>query len=166
MVSWLPMKNQAASRDCYTVALRLLARRDHSCSELSGKLADRGFPQDQIQRALDRCLRFGYLDDKRFACTYVEQLQRKGYGCHRIRQMLVDKGVAHDVISDCLAHLCSDTVQIRDCRDTVQKKVKNNRLSGDSPKARAKLHRFLLNRGFPAAVIRQVLNEETAGPIE
>lgn len=159
------MKNQAASRDCYTVALRLLARRDHSCSELSGKLVDRGFSRDQIQQAFDRCLRLGYLDDRRFACAYVEHLQRKGYGCHRIRQMLVVKGVAQDIISDCLTPLSSDAVQIRDCRATILKKVKSNRISGESPKARAKLHRFLLNRGFAAAVIRQVLDEGTAEPI-
>ena len=159
------MKNQAASRDCYTVALRLLARRDHSCSELSGKLVDRGFSRNQIQRAFERCLRFGCLDDKRFACAYMEQLQRKGYGCHRIRQMLVDKGVAHNIIADCLTALCSDAVQVRDCRNTVRKRLKNNRLCEDSPKARAKLHRYLLNRGFPAAVIRQVLDEETGEPI-
>jgi regulatory protein len=145
--------------------LRLLARRDHSCSELSGKLVDRGFSQDQIQRAFGRCLRLGYLDDKRFAFAYVEQLQRKGYGCHRIRQMLVDKGVVYDIISDCLADLCCDTVQARDCRNAALKKLKNSRVSGDSPKVRAKLYRFLLNRGFPTAVVRQVLDEEMGSPI-
>ena len=157
------MENQAAARDCFTVALRLLARRDHSCSELSGKLVDRGFSQDQIQWAVDRCLRFCYLDDRRFASLYMKQLQRKGYGCHRIRQMLVIKGVAHDIISTCLAPLCCDAVQIRDCRNAIIKKLKNSRNDGASPEAKAKLHRFLLNRGFSAAIIGQVLEEELKG---
>lgn len=162
------MKNEADARDCFAVALRLLARRDHSCYELSGKLADRGFSQDQIQWVVDRCLRFRYLDDERFTGAYIEQLQRRGYGCHRIQQMLVSKGVAHEIISACLAPLCSDAVQIRDCRNAMIKKLKKNRPTGDSPEAMAKLHRFLLYRGYSPAIIRKVLDgriKENKNPI-
>ena len=159
------MKNQADARDCFTVALRLLARRDHSCSELSRKLDERGFSRDQIQRAVERCLRFQYLDDERFAATYTEQLQRRGYGCRRIQQMLADKAVAHETISGCLEALCSDAVQIRDCRKAVIKKLNKNPSPDASPEARAKLHRFLLGRGFSPAIIRQVLDEQAGRTI-
>jgi regulatory protein len=159
------MKDQAAARDCFSTALRLLARRDHSCSELSGKLADRGFSRDQIQWVVDRCLRFHYLDDERFAAAYTEQLQRRGYGCRRIQQMLAAKGVAHETISNCLEPLCSDAVQIGDCRKVVIKKLNMNRHPDPSPEARAKLHRFLLGRGFSPAIIRQVLDEAMRGAI-
>lgn len=153
------MKMQTTARECFAAALRVLARRDHSCWELSGKLADRGFPQDQIQWAVDQCLRFRYLDDERFACAYIEQLQRKGYGCHRIRQMLEAKGVARPVYSACLEPCCRDTVQIRDCRKVAAKKLKRGLHADDSAGARAKLYRFLFGRGFSPAIIRQVLDE-------
>jgi regulatory protein len=159
------MKNQAVSRGCFAAALRLLARRDHSCAELSGKLEERGFSRNQIQRAVDRCLRFYYLDDERFALAYAEQLQRRGYGCRRIQQMLADKGVAHETISGCLEALCSDAVQIRDCRKAVIKKLNKNPSPDASPEAKAKLHRFLLGRGFSPTIIRQVLDEQAGRTI-
>ena len=145
--------------DCFTAALRLLARRDHSCFELSGKLLDRGFSQDQIQRAVDRCLHLGYLDDERFAGAYIEQLQRRGYGCHRMQQMIAAKGVSHQAASACLEPLCNDAVQLRDCRKAMKKKLKNSRNSGESSQARAKMYRFLLNRGFSSDIIRKVLDD-------
>jgi regulatory protein len=159
VVSYRPMKTQATARDCFSVALRLLAQRDHSCLELSGKLVDRGFHQDQVQRAVDRCLRLRYLDDERFACAYIEQLQRRGYGCHRIQQRLVAKGVAHQIISTHLEPCCCDAVQIRDCRKAMAKKLKGSLHADDSSGARAKMYRFLSNRGFSPAIIRQVLDQ-------
>lgn len=157
------MTPQTTARDCFTAALRLLAHRDHSCSELSGKLAARGFPQDQIDWAVDRCLRFNYLDDTRFACAYIEQLQHKGYGCHRIRQKLEAKGVAQRIYSACLEPCCRDAVQIRDCRKAMGKKLKDGRYADVSAEARLKLYRFLFNRGFSPAIIRQVFSEGVAG---
>jgi regulatory protein len=159
------MKKQTTARDCFAAALRVLTQRDHSCAELSEKLAARGFPQDQIQWAIDQCLRFHYLDDERFANAYIGQLQRKGYGLHRIQQKLAARGVAGEMMSACLAPFCSDTIQARDCRQAMTKKLKNIRNIGNSPEARVKLHRFLLNRGFSSAIIRRVLEEELEGTI-
>jgi regulatory protein len=157
------MKNQTTARDCFAAALRVLARRDHSCTELSGKLADRGFPREHIQWAVDRCLHFHYLDDERFAGAYIEHLRRKGYGCHRIRHMLVTKGVAHDIISTCLAPYCSDAVQFRDCHKAMAKKRPTGRWGKDAARAKAKLFRFLISRGFPPDIIRQVLDQGEEG---
>jgi regulatory protein len=163
MVSYLIMNIQATTRDCFAAALRVLTRRDHSSSELSEKLAGRGFSQDQIQWAVDRCLRFHYLDDVRFARAYIEQLQRKGYGCHRIRQMLENKGVPQSIYSVCLEPCCCDAVQIRDCRKAMEKKLRGGRCADDSAGARAKLYRFLFSRGFSPAIIQQVLDEDAVG---
>ena len=153
------MKTQDTAKACFAAALRLLARRDHSCSELYGKLADRGFSRDQIQWAVDRCLRYRYLDDERFAHGYIHQLQRKGYGCRRIEQKLVAKGLDAQIIAACLEPCCRDGVQIRDCRKAIAKKRKVNLQKDGSAQTKAKLYRFLFNRGFPADVIQQVLKE-------
>jgi regulatory protein len=151
------MKTRDTAKACFASALRLLARRDHSCSELSGKLVQRGFSQDQIQWAIERCRRYHYLDDERFACSYVSQLQRRGYGCRRIKQMLAAKGLEDQVIAACLEPCCRDGVQIRDCRNAMEKKLQRWLQVDDFQKRRAKLYRFLANRGFAAEIIRQVL---------
>jgi regulatory protein len=165
MVECRTMKTRDTTKACFATALRLLAHRDHSCSELSGKLAQRGFSQDEVQWAIDRCRRYRYLDDERFACSYVNQLQRRGYGCGRIERMLAAKGVEDRVVTACLEPCCRDGVQIRDCRKAMAKKMQGHPQENCSVETQAKLYRFLLNRGFAPGIIRQVLEEGPENPI-
>ena len=51
-------------------ALRLLARRDYSRSELSQRLRSRGVSADEIESLLDDFERLGYLSDARYAQAY------------------------------------------------------------------------------------------------
>jgi regulatory protein len=153
------MKAQNSSENCFAAALRILTQRDHSCSELSRKLIDRGFSQDQIKSAVSECLRLHYLDDERYADIYAHQLQRKGYGCCRIQQKLIAKGLASQVIASCLENYCQDKVQIQSCRQALHKKLKGNQAIEGSVEIKARLYRFLLSRGFSPAIIRQVMDD-------
>ena len=47
------------------VALRLLARRDHTIAELRAALVDRGHAIDEVESAIDRFTSDGSLDDRR-----------------------------------------------------------------------------------------------------
>jgi regulatory protein len=153
------MKAQTNSENCFAAALRILTQRDHSCSELSKKLIDRGFSQDQIKWAVSECLRLHYLDDERYADTYAHQLQRKGYGCYRIQQKLIAKELPSKVIAACLENYCRDKVQIQSCRQAMHKKLKGNQAIQGSAKIKARLYRFLFSRGFSPAIIKQVMDD-------
>ena len=153
------MKTQSNPKDCLAAALRLLTRRDHSRWELTRKLIDRGFSQGQIKSAVSQCLHLNYLDDERYATGYTRQLQRKGYGRHRIQQMLTAKGLNFQIIADCLEACCPDKVQIQGCRQAMLKKLKSGQPMEDTAEAKARLYRFLFRRGFSPAIIRQVMEE-------
>jgi len=153
------MKVQTGSENCLAAALRILTQRDHSCWELSKKLIDRGFSQDQIKWAVSECSRLHYLDDERYADIYARQLQHKGYGCHRIQQKLIAKGLPSQVIAACLKNYCRDNVQIQSCRQAMHKKLKGNQAIEGSAKIKARLFRFLFSRGFSPAIIRQVMDD-------
>lgn len=93
---------------------------------------------------------------------WARQLQRKGYGCHRIREKLLGKGLDSKIVASCLENYCSQNVQTRICRQAMEKKLKGALPAGspeNSLKNRAKLYRFLFNRGFSPAIIRQVMDE-------
>ena len=62
----------------WSAALRLLTRRDYSQSDLRQRLRDKGFEQDLIEAALQRCLELGYLDDQRYALNRATSLMRQG----------------------------------------------------------------------------------------
>src|SRR5262252_8733493 len=80
-------------------ALRLLARREHSRSELARKLRPHVLPEDDLDALLDDLSTRKQLSDERYAESRAHALSRK-FGAARIAQELrakgVDKGVAQD----------------------------------------------------------------------
>lgn len=156
-LNWaLQIMNTSSHQDCLNAALRLLAGRDHSSVELGRKLKQRHFQRDQIQSALGECRRLNYLNDERFAHEYAQQLQRKGYGALRIRQMLASKGVETQLISEVLVQKCHETAERDVCRKALAKKIKTTRLEA---LPRDRIYRFLSSRGFTPAVIHLTLND-------
>ena len=153
------MNTQEDPKDCLAAALRLLARRDHSRWELAKKLADRGFNQHLIEWALSECSRLNYQDDERYARAYTRHLQSRGYGCHRIKQMLTSKGLAPPTISAGLKICCREETQLQNCRRALLKKIKNSPPADDGARSRERLYRFLFNRGYSPAIIRQAMDE-------
>ena len=59
-------------------ALRLLTVRDRSEAELTARLRRKGFDETQIADVVERCRRYGYLDDARFARERARSLLRRG----------------------------------------------------------------------------------------
>lgn len=160
------MKVPDEPKNCLAAALRMLSRRDHSCSEITQKLIDRGFARDQIKWTVSECLRLHYLDDERYADGCARQMQRKGFGCRRIRDKLMSKGLNADIVDSCLENYCRENTQITICKLAMDKKIKSA-YPPESPaislKNKAKLYRFLFNRGFSPDIIRYVM-EQASNP--
>ncbi|TBW53307.1 regulatory protein RecX [Marinobacter halodurans] len=76
-----------------SVALKLLARREHSRQELRLKLMQRKLAPDVIDPVLDDYEQEGWLDDARFADVYARQRMDLGYGPLRIESELQQRGV-------------------------------------------------------------------------
>ena len=64
-------------RDAYQVALNLLARREHSRVELENKLSKKGFPHEQIERALKQLAANDLQSDQRFLEDFRPILRTK-----------------------------------------------------------------------------------------
>ena len=137
----------------------MLARRDHGSAELGQKLAQRGYSADHIKLVIEKCTRLHYLNDERFAAGMIRELQRRAYGCLRIEQMLIAKGLPRPVVDSALNTCCQETTQLEICRRAMLKKLKGMRAAGSETNASGKLYRFLFSRGFPAATIMQVMDE-------
>jgi regulatory protein len=147
---------------CLIAAIRILTGRDYSCAELIRKLSHQGFPSESIRRVINECQRQNYLDDARYARSYTHKLHNKGYGGRRIQQMLVAKGLDRKVIDDSLSDYFEERIQIQSCRQAMLKKIKNMRGNESIEKARAKIYRFLYQRGFSSAVILKTMDEDVA----
>jgi len=132
-------------------ALALLARREHTRSELQRKLATHAEDPQELIDLLDDLTRRDWLSDARFAEALVQGKQAK-FGATRLAYELRERGVTDDLIREQLAQLKES--ELERARQVWQAKF------GAPPqdaKARAKQMRFLQSRGFGLEVIGKVL---------
>ncbi len=98
------MTAAASPMDAYQAALRFLARRSHSRWELFTKVARKGFPRGDINRALDRLEELGYLNDRAFALEYSRyRLKQSPRGRKLLALELVKRGISRELIDDVLS---------------------------------------------------------------
>ncbi len=131
----------------------LLARREHSRSELLEKLSRR-FDKAQLEAVLDVLVEDGLLSDQRFAEGFVRHRALRGHGPARIRQELRSRGVSEDTTA--LAFEANDINWLDILEDVVQKKFGDRH--ADDLKEKARRQRFLLYRGFSHDQIRDILD--------
>jgi regulatory protein len=136
------------------VALRLLGRRDYTREELRRRLADRGFPADEIDATLDRLREEGSQDDARATRAFVRTATSiKGRGPLRIRQELKARGVSAETISAATADFTPD--QIRTAIDVILTRKRVTRPV--PPDQFQRLFQHLVRRGFPADAVLAAL---------
>ena len=137
-----------------SVALRLLARREHSRYELALKLRQRMIPPDVFDPVLDEYEREGWLDDDRFAEIYSRQRIEAGYGPLRILAELQQRGV--NQAPECLSSVAEEEW----CRRAVRARDKRFGLAdvqGDLPE-KLRQARFLARRGFSSSQSEHALS--------
>lgn len=134
-------------------ALRLLARREHSRSELTSKLRQRQLPVDLIAAVLDEYEQEGWLSDERFADVYGRQRFDLGYGPLRIRSELQQRGVS--TWPDSLVGI-TEQDWVENAVRAREKKFGLQNLSCDWPE-KARQARFLAQRGFTGEQVKRAI---------
>ncbi len=121
----------------------LLSRREHSVKEVRDKLI-RIVDTDTAQRAIDRYIESGYLDDRRFCEMLVEYLYKnKNYSKAHIKQECFKRGIASSITSEVLEDFEMEPVeQILDLLKTKY----SSRL--EQEKGKEKVYQALLRKGF------------------
>ena len=135
------------------VALRLLARREHSTRELTTKLTARGYEQQTVLAVIEALADRNLLSDGRFVDEFVANRLRRGSGPVKIREELRGRGVAESLVDNALSERRSEWLTNA---EAARRKRFGAKLPGDFEE-RARQARFLQQRGFTAEQIRQVL---------
>lgn len=90
-------------------ALRLLTFRAHSEKELADKLLRSGADSEDIERILDFCRRYKFVNDRQYAISKAKDLQNlKKYGKRRIISELYAKGISSEYIDEAVEQLDFD----------------------------------------------------------
>ncbi|RMX15074.1 recombination regulator RecX [Vandammella animalimorsus] len=140
-------------------ALRALARREYGTEELRRKLAPHAGHAAELDALLQSLQAKGLLSDARAAASMARQKASR-YGSARIQRDLLAKGLERELVHSTLADLQQDEWQR--AQAIWQARFGAQDMSAlDAPqrlKLRAKQARFMLARGFPADMVRKLLD--------
>jgi regulatory protein len=140
------------------LAYRYLSHRDRSARETADHLKKKGFEQAVVQETLRYLKEVNYLDDRRFAEHWARtRAENKQFGKYRLRQELLGKGIAQDLIDETLGTLFETVKEIDLARTVVEKKLPAMQdLPADKRKHR--LIGLLQRKGFSLDIIYKVLD--------
>ena len=150
-----PVKKSGFAISLKGRALRLLAAREQSRTELEKKLKAHEETPGQLAVVLDELQAKEFISEARVVESVINRRQAK-LGASRIRQELFSKGVNKEAVIEAMAGL--KATELDRAKELWRKKfgVKSDGQPFDRA-AQAKQMRFLAARGFSGDVIRRVM---------
>jgi len=140
-------------------AWRFLARRMHSERELRDKLINKRHDPGSIDLVISELRNKDYLNDTTFAHQLIsDEINLKKSGPVLIKNKLLKKGVEMSLVSSLLDEQYPEDLQYQNCRYFAEKKF-NSLKSNDDRSIKNKLGSFLIQKGFPWAMINRVISE-------
>jgi regulatory protein len=149
-------------------ALRILARGPRTEREVEGRLRERGYHEDAVERALARLRRVSLLDDRAFVRSFLRtELLKAPQGRRLLETKLRRRGVPEAMIRELDAFLGEDpdltgrslvSEEGRAALGFAQLRRKYSRLSPEV--YRRRMQQALARRGFGWDTIRELMNEE------
>ncbi len=134
----------------------MLARREHSRTELRRKLKPKGFDSACIEEVLQELAHEGLQSDHRYTESFLSSRINKGYGPVRIAMELRERGIDEELINKSIDNLDIDWM---DTLHSVRQKKFGERLPGNY-NAQAKESRFLQYRGFTVDQIKKLYKRD------
>ena len=140
-------------------AWRFLARRMHSEKELSDKLINKGYDQENIDNISLELKNKNYLNDNSFARQMIsDELYLKKSGPVLIKTKLLKKGVEITLVSSLIDELYDEELQYQNCRYFANKKFSSLKNINDGSK-KTKLANFLIQNGFSWDICNRVISD-------
>ena len=126
--------------DVYYVALKSLKSRFKSVKELRISLLKKEYPQEYVEKAIQKLLSQGYLDDRSFAKAYInQQMITTSKGPRKIEKELLDKGVSSDIIFSEISVFTKEE-QLPKIEKVASRLLKSNRSRGGAVLKRKIVH--------------------------
>ncbi|MGE5236465.1 MAG: regulatory protein RecX [Acidobacteriota bacterium] len=141
----------------HEVALRLLSRRAYSARELTDRLLRRGFEPAVVRAEVARLEKVGLVDEEALARAVARDVIRRGYGRRGVAASLRRRGLGAEELSAAMATLGEAEERAALCA-ALARAARRSPHWRELPEERRKVVRYLLARGFGAALVRAVLS--------
>ena len=98
------LDTDAGLEHALVTAYRYLNQRERTQAEMRAHLDGKGIGSRDVERSIVALVEQGQLDDSRFARLFVQDKRElDDWGGDRIRQVLLSRGIARDVVEEALA---------------------------------------------------------------
>ena len=142
--------------------LRYCAYQDRCVQEVRKKLATFDMPDSEKEKILKLLIDEGYLDDERYASTFVRsKIHLKKWGVNKIRMALKLKGVSDEIINNSLSEIDPEIY-----REELIKVLKAKKINESDPyKRKAKLAQYAIQKGYEASLVWDVIRSNSSSQI-
>lgn len=118
---------------------------DRCTQEVITKLATFDMPDSEKKKMLKLLVDEGYLDDERYASTFVRsKIHLKKWGVNKIKMSLKMKGISEEIINDALSEIDPEIY-----KEELIKVLKSKKINESDPyKKKAKLAQYAMQKGY------------------
>lgn len=137
-------------------AMHLLERQERTEKQLRDKLQQNGYPLQCIEQAIAYVKLYRYIDDYRYASTYIRYHQEKE-SRHKLTQKLMMRGISKELIEVALEEefVTDEGMQIKE----LLRKRRFDPETADEA-TRRKTAQFLMRKGFKTSDIFRIMRYE------
>ena len=135
-------------------ALYLLNRRDHSARELQDKCLAKGYDPEEVQALIREFRECRWLDDARFARSYIGSLIRAKKSRRQIEESLRRRGIDPEDSGSALEEAYS-----RELEEELINRHIDRYLRSSRPPEREKIIARLVSRGFSFGAVKNCLDK-------
>ncbi|MBQ6887619.1 MAG: regulatory protein RecX [Lachnospiraceae bacterium] len=141
-------------------SMNLLQSREYTEKQLKDKLLLGGYPESVAEEAIDYVKSYHYIDDDRYAATYIEyHIENKSR--QRIVQDLMRKGISKECIESQWQKI-EELGTFIDEEKMISEILEKKKYVAEEAdiKGKQKMYALLLRKGFSSDKIRKVMNAE------
>ena len=148
-------------------ALRALARRSHTLSELHAKLVRRSVSDEDVEKVIARLRAHGFLDDRRVAESHSEYRRDHALlGRRRVLSELRRRGIDESLAERAVAEAYGESDESEMARKFLRRKLvglgRSSAIPVQAPKEILRLYRALVRAGFRPSAVDSALRAVSA----
>lgn len=144
--------------DVYYVALHNLESHYKSVYELREWLKRKEYPEELIEKAIDKLMEQGYLNDEMYAKSYVNtQMITTNKGPYRLKRELEEKKITPEIIENALGNYTEEEQEAR-IRKVIDKSLHSNHNKGGIV-LKQKIYSQLQILGYDVFLINSIISQ-------
>lgn len=144
-------------KEALDVALKFISYQPRSVYQVTRKLNSKHFKQTIVQQVVSKLKEAGYVDDRLFAKSIIDESVSKNYGQIRVKQNLMNKGIEREIIEELMLNYNFDGEYDRAEAVAIKKLEKLSNLEND--KKYRRLMSYIVRLGYKAGTANRICNK-------